>query len=111
DHDDTAHFAAIWKQIKPHVVTVNITGTHMEGTDGIYPSQGDRELEMMRIIQDSGWHGRVGLIVEYGSDKEPYQDAEITLTNAMTGLDWLAAELNQPGSGGPRPFPVAAQSY
>jgi hypothetical protein len=67
----------------------------------IYPSQGDRELEMMRIIQDSGWKGPVGLIAEKGGD------AAVTLRNYMIGLDWLAAELRRPGSGGARPFPAS----
>ena len=97
-HDDTKNFAALWKRIEPYVVVVNITGTCLDGTS-IYLSQGDRELEMMRIIQDSGWRGPIGLIAEKGGD------AEITLSNYLRGLDWVAAELKQAGSGGPRPFP------
>ena len=54
---------------------------------------------MMRIIQDSGWRGPIGLIAEKGGD------AELTLSNYLRGLDWLAAELKQAGSGGPQPFP------
>lgn len=67
--------------------------------DIIYPSQGDRELAMMRTIQESGWRGPIGLIAEKGGD------AEITLRNYLVGLDWLSAELKQPGSAGPKPFP------
>jgi hypothetical protein len=76
----------------------NITGI---GDDDrfLYPSQGDSELKMMRTIQESGWTGTVGVIAENGGD------AEATLTLALAGLDWLAAELTQPGSAGPRPFP------
>jgi hypothetical protein len=41
------------------------------------------------------------LIAESGGD------AEVTLRNARSGLDWLAAELREPGSGGQRPqFPA-----
>jgi|SRR5208283_1462594 len=98
-HDDTVDFPAVWDRIRPHVVAVNITGTNTDG-NLIYPSQGDRELEMMRIIQDSGWRGPIGLIAERGGD------AEVTLRNYQIGLDWLAAELKQPGSGGSRPFAV-----
>lgn len=98
-HDDTIDFAAIWTKIKRYVVAVNITGTAWERTY-IYPSQGDRELVMMGIIERSGWKGHVGLIAEKGGD------AEVTLRNYMVGLDWLAAELRKPGSGGPRPFPA-----
>jgi sugar phosphate isomerase/epimerase len=97
-HDDSKNFSELWNKIKEHVVAVNITGMRWEGKE-VYPSQGDSELNMMRIIQDSGWTGPVGLIAEKGGD------AEVTLKNYMTGLDWLATELKQPGSGGPRPFP------
>ena len=97
--DDTADFPAVWEKIRRHVVAVNITGTAMDG-NLIYPSQGDRELQMMRTIQASGWKGPIGLIAEKGGD------AEVTLRNYQVGLGWLAAELRQPGSGGARPFPA-----
>jgi sugar phosphate isomerase/epimerase len=103
-HDDTVQFPALWKQMKAHVVTVNITGTHLDLTPIIYPSQGDRELAMMRTIQDSGWSGRIGVIAEKGGD------AEVTLKNYLIGLDWLAAELTHPGSGGTRPFPSSSNT-
>jgi hypothetical protein len=40
----------------------------------------------------------VGVLAEKGDD------AEVTLSRYLTGLDWLAAELKNPGLGGPRPF-------
>ena len=97
-HDDTLDFPSLWKKIRPYVVVVNITGMRTDG-DIIYPSQGDCELDMMRTIERSGWQGPIGLIAEKGGD------AQITLRNYITGLDWLAAELKRTGSGGPRPFP------
>jgi hypothetical protein len=105
-HDDTADFHIVWKNIKPYVVAVNITGMRPDGDifEGvIYPSQGDRELEMMRTIRESGWIGPVGLIAEKGGD------AEVTLKNDIAGFDWLAAELNRPGSGGSRPLGSAVK--
>jgi len=98
-HDDTTHFPAIWREIQPYVVAVNITGTHSDG-ELIYPGQGDRELEMMRIIEESGWRGPIGLIAEKGGD------AEVTLSNYLTGLDWLAAELRRPTGGIPLALPM-----
>ncbi len=100
-HDDSRDFPRLWAGIKAHVVAVNITGLHWEGQE-VYPSQGDSELAMMRVILRSGWRGPVGLIAEKGGD------AETTLRDYRTGLDWLAAELKSPGSGGPRPFPAVA---
>jgi hypothetical protein len=102
-HDDTVNFRAVWMKIKPYVVAVNVNRMRPDGDlmKGIlYPSQGDREFDMMRTIQESRWSGPVGLIAEKGGD------AEITLKNDMAGLDWLAAELREPGSGGPHPFPA-----
>jgi hypothetical protein len=96
-HDDSKNFRALWGKIKQHVVAVNITGMHWEGQE-VYPSQGDSELEMMRTIQQSGWKGHIGLIAEKGGD------AEVTLKNYIIGLNWLAAELKQSGSGGGPPF-------
>jgi quinoprotein glucose dehydrogenase len=102
-HDDSASFSAIWEKIKPYVVIVNITGIGSEGQD-VYPSQGDRDLEMMKAIQNSGWEGPIGLIAEKGGD------AEVTLKNYMIGLDWLAHEIQRAGSAGPRPFPIPPES-
>jgi sugar phosphate isomerase/epimerase len=97
-HGDLADFPAIWKRIQPYVVAVNVTGMVLGGADHVIPpSQGDRELEMMRTVQESGWQGPVGLIAEQGGD------AEVTLGNNLRGLDWLKAELAAPGSGGKRP--------
>ncbi len=95
-HTDMADFANIWKRMQPYVVTVNVTGMITSGKL-IPPSQGDHELEMMRIISQSGWRGPVGLIAEQGGD------AEVTLGNNLRGLAWLKKELEKPGSGGERP--------
>jgi len=102
-HDDSRDFLELWRKIKKHVVAVNITGMCMDG-EFVYPSQGDSELEMMRTIQDSGWTGPVGVLAEKGDD------AEVTLSRYLIGLDWLAAELKKHGSGGPRPFQQAPLS-
>jgi len=106
-HDDAKNFPELWAKIKPHVAAVNVVGlnsTDHEGTP-VYPSQGDLELGMMRTIQESGWVGPVGALVLWKQD-----DTEVVLRNSIKGIDWLAAELKQPGSGGPRPLPVKSAS-
>jgi len=97
-HDDSAHFAMLWPQIKDYVTAVNITG--LSGVEEVvFPSQGDRELGMMRTIEQSGWRGPVGVLVLWKT-----ADTEIVLRRALKGLDWTAAELHRSGSGGPRPL-------
>jgi hypothetical protein len=96
-HDDSKTFSLLWEKMKAHVVQVNVTGISQEGAHPLYPSQGTGELEMMRVIQESGWRGPIGLL----GDKEG--DAETTLQKTLMGVAWIAAELKQRGSGGPRP--------
>jgi sugar phosphate isomerase/epimerase len=103
-HDDVAGFPTLWERIKSHVSEVNITGVRGE-LEFLYPSLGDNEEEMMRTIQRSGWHGRIGVFGGFYSE-----DEELTLKNLLRGIDWLAAELNQAGSGGSRPFALASDA-
>lgn len=69
----------------------------------LHLGEGDRELEMMRIIELSGWRGPVGII-----DHREETDSEVTLRNNLLGLNWLRKELVKPGSGGKRPVYAAA---
>jgi len=98
-HDDSRNFPELWALMKPHVLAVNLSGISFEGQD-VYPSQGQQELSMMRTIEESGWKGPVGL------NTEMHGDARQKLIDIMRGVDWLAAEIAAPGSGGKRPFPV-----
>ncbi|MBM0108915.1 sugar phosphate isomerase/epimerase [Steroidobacter sp. S1-65] len=96
-HDDVRHFEQIWARIKPRVRTVAISGVRGE-MESLYPSQGEDELPMMRVIQKSGWRGPVGVLcLDFGASPDT------VLHNVSRGVDWLAAELDQPGSGGIRP--------
>ncbi len=97
-HGDIADFAVRWGRMKPYVRTVNVTGMVEDGESKIMPpSQGKYELDMLRVILNSGWKGPIGLIAEQGGD------AEVTLGNYLQGLRWCAKELSKPGSGGPKP--------
>jgi sugar phosphate isomerase/epimerase len=100
-HGDMADFPAIWKRIERYVVAVNVSGM-VASERLIPPSQGDKELEMLRTIQQSGWRGPIGLIAEQGGD------AEVTLGNDLRGLAWLSKEIAHPGSGGERPLLIAS---
>lgn len=95
-HWDIDDFPAKWSRMKPYVVAVNVSGM-IKSEALIPPGQGDHELEMLRVIRQSGWTGPIGLIAEQGGD------AEVTLGNGLMGLKWLGKELTRPGSGGSRP--------
>ena len=96
-HDDTVDFPALWARMQPYVTVVNLAGTHFEDGTTLYPGDGAHDLEMMRAIEGSGWRGPIGIIAESGGD------AKITLQIALDRVQWLAAELTEPGSGGAKP--------
>lgn len=98
-HDDTKDFPRVWERIQPHVAAVNISGVRGQLGECLSPSEGDHEVEMMRTIEQSGWKGPVGVLAAC-FDRDP----ESGLRNILLGTDWVAAELKQPGSGGPRPL-------
>ena len=101
-HDSLPRFAELWPKMMPHLLAVNLNGMERDGEKRarkiLHLGEGDRELEMMRLIEASGWRGPVGII-----DHRPETDSAETLRENLRGLDWLVAELHAPGSGGPRP--------
>lgn len=72
-HDDSQSFAELWARIKRHVTTVNV-----------YITQ-PRHLEMVRIIQESGWNGSVGLLPFGGN-------SEIGFRNALWMTKWSTSQ-------------------
>lgn len=77
-HDDLKNFTEMWARIKSHVTTVNIY------------VNAPRHIEMMRIIQRSGWKGSVGLLSAGGN-------SEIGFRNALWTVKWSAAQMSSDG--------------
>jgi sugar phosphate isomerase/epimerase len=102
-HDHIARFPELFRKMQPHLLAVNLSGMIKDGEKRgqkiLHLSEGDQEMAMLKVIRDSGWRGPIGII-----DHRPETDSEETLRNNLRGLDWLLRELDQPGSGGPRPF-------
>jgi hypothetical protein len=103
-HEHLADFAAVWQQMMPKLIALNINGMEVDGdTRGrkiLHVGEGDREVDLLRIVCRSGWVGPVGLI-----DHRAETDSELTLKENLRGLDWVRKEIVEPGSGGPAPFP------
>lgn len=91
-HDHTRDFAARWARMAPYVDTVNLNGMVPDGDKAaqkiVYLAEGSLELSMMRIIQASGWRGRIG-VLNHRTDV----DAAEGLRRNLAGLDRLAGEL------------------
>jgi hypothetical protein len=91
-HDHIADFAARWARMAPYVDTVNINGMVVQGDKTgkkiHYVGDGDQELALLRIIQQSGWRGKIG-ILNHRTDV----DAEEGLRRNLQGLEKLASQI------------------
>ncbi len=109
-HDHLPRFGELVRKMKPHLLAVNLNGMVRDGEKlnrKILPlGAGDQELEMLRVLQASGWRGPVGII-----DHRPETDSEPTLQEHLAGLARLRAELSVPGSGGLKPEPAGSLRY
>lgn len=102
-----AEFPALFKRIQPYLLAVNLNGMRADTTQypGVrYIGSDESELEMIRVVEASGWRGPVGIIHERGN-----LDAAEGLKGNLQGLEWVQKELRQPGSGGPKPKEPTAQ--
>jgi hypothetical protein len=96
-----AEFPALFKRIQPHLLAVNLNGMRADTAQYppvLYIGSDESELEMIRVVQESGWRGPIGVIHE-----RPTVDAAEGIKGNLQGLAWVQKELQQPGSGGPKP--------
>lgn len=81
-------FPELFAMMKPYLLAVNLNGMRKDGPMILPLGQGDRELEMLRIIQQSGYRGPVGIL-----DHRDELDAEESLRQNVDGLKKLLAQL------------------
>ena len=93
--------------MKPYLVALNLNGMDPGGDKvgrKILPlGQGEHDLDLLRIIRDSGYRGPIGIL---GHTQD---DAEERLRDNLDGLDWLLPQLDgKPAGPPPKPrTPVA----
>ncbi|MBM3883568.1 MAG: pyrrolo-quinoline quinone [Verrucomicrobia bacterium] len=101
-HHHWDRFAKLLARMKPHLLALNLNGMVRDGDRSgrkILPlGQGDLDLEWLRIVRDSGWHGPIGIL------NHTEADAEARLRDNLEGLDWLLAQL-EGRAAGPKPTP------
>lgn len=101
-HHGHAHiddFAELWPQFQHAVVALGLNGmrdgAHW-GDGKVLPyGHGPRDLELARVISDSGWRGTVALI---GHTMDAIEDR---LEDDLAGLDWISRAL---GAHAPQPL-------
>jgi sugar phosphate isomerase/epimerase len=87
-HDQLDRFPEIFAKIKPRLFALNINGMVADGERAgkkvLTLGAGDRELAMLKLAQQSGWRGPIGIL-----DHRPETDSEETLRENLDGLDKL----------------------
>jgi sugar phosphate isomerase/epimerase len=90
-HDHVDRFAKLLPKMLPHLYAINLNGIDRGGDRvgrKILPiGQGELDLELLRIIEQSGYRGPIGII---GHTQD---DAELRLRDNLDGLDWLVGQL------------------
>ena len=91
-HDHLDRFPALLKKMQPHLLVLNINGMvnagDKQGKKILPLGQGDRDLEMLKVIVASGYRGPIGIL---GHTQD---DAEERLKDNLDGLDWLVPQLS-----------------
>ncbi|MFO0961114.1 MAG: plastocyanin/azurin family copper-binding protein [Isosphaeraceae bacterium] len=101
-HDHVDRLPALLTLMKPYLLAVDLNGTDRDGEKlgrKILPlGQGELDLSLLKVIQQSGYKGRIGII---GHTQD---DAEERLRDNLDGLDWLLPQLEGKPPG-PKPTP------
>jgi hypothetical protein len=84
-HEHVDRFETLFGKMLPYLSAVNINGMRVEGPKIITLGEGDRELEMLKIISRSGYKGPVGIIGHTEGE-----DIRVTLERNLTGLEQLS---------------------
>jgi sugar phosphate isomerase/epimerase len=87
-HHQVEGFQDLLDQMLPYLSTININGMKIEGPKIITLGEGDKELEMLRAIQNSGYAGPIGILGHTEGE-----DIEVVLERNLKGLAALQASL------------------
>ncbi len=91
-HDQLDRLPAVLAMLKPHLLVVNINGMQTDGErlgKKILPlGTGDRDLEVLRAISQSGYDGPIGIL------NHTDEDARGRLELNLTGLESLVTKLS-----------------
>ena len=83
-HQQVERFGELLEMMMPYLSTININGMKVEGPKIITIGEGDRELEMLKIIEASGYDGPIGIIGHTEGE-----DIRVVLERNLSGLDKL----------------------
>jgi len=77
----------------PYLMCVNLNGVTPGGPKILPLSEGEEDLNILRMVQDSGYAGPIGIL-----DHRPDTDAEFSLTQNLDGMQRLLRKLGDEGA-------------
>jgi hypothetical protein len=90
-HDHLPRFKEALAKMLPHLKFLNLNGMtaggDKKGQKIMVLGQGDLDVELARVICESGYTGPIGILNHTGND------AEARLLDNLEGLDWVVGEL------------------
>lgn len=87
-HEQLDRFPELFAKVLPHLMAVNVNGMKKDGPMILPIGDGDRELEMLKVIRQSTYRGPIG-ILGHRAD----QDVEVSLKQNLAGLQRLLGKL------------------
>jgi sugar phosphate isomerase/epimerase len=89
-HDHLSRFPTLLQKMKPYLLAINLNGMvpdgEKRGNKIVVLGQGELDLKLLKIIQDSGWRGPIGIL------NHTDEDAETRLKENLEGLEKLKAQ-------------------
>jgi sugar phosphate isomerase/epimerase len=87
-HEYIDQFPSLFSEMQPYLLTVNLNGMKVGGPQILVLGAGDRELEMLQVIFESGYPGPVGIL-----DHQSERDSREVLEENLEGLRSLMQRL------------------
>ncbi len=87
-HHQVESFEELLRKMLPYLSVININGMKIEGPKIITLGEGDRELEMLKLIETSGFEGPIGILGHTEGE-----DIKQVLERNLAGLEKLKKEL------------------
>lgn len=89
-HLQVQEFPDMLQKMLPYLNTVNLNGMNVGGPKILTIGEGDKELEMLKTLKQSGYGGSIGIICHIETE-----DAKVVLDRNLKGLRKLLEELGE----------------
>jgi hypothetical protein len=87
-HSQIGGFPSLLKKMSPWLWTVNLNGMKKDGPQILTVGSGDRELDMIKTLKNSGFSGTIGILGHIETE-----DVEVVLKRNLDGLRRLEKQL------------------